>query len=79
MTNNDTAKELGADELAAAAGGSGLRDHPMYDAFKDYYKQKGVRSTIQLCLFHGLSGADSYEMVRIIGEEIEAEKSSGRF
>lgn len=77
MMDNENAKQLNADELASAAGGSGLRDHPMYNAFKDYYKQKGVRQTLLLCTYHGLNGEDSYEMVRLIGEDIESEGSSG--
>lgn len=35
MLNNITVMELNMNELTAVTGGGSLRDHPMYDMFKE--------------------------------------------
>lgn len=70
MMTNTAAMELNLDELTFIAGGDSLRDHPMYEMFKTFYKEKGITSTRNLCVYYGLSGADSWEMVMLIQEEV---------
>lgn len=72
MMDNDTVKELNPEELAAAAGGQNLREHSMYNTFKDFFKKKGTRQTLLLCSYY-LSNEESYNMVKLIEEDVAAE------
>ncbi len=66
--------ELNEKELMNVAGGNSLRDIPEYNLIKEFYITKGINSAISLCLYY-YNSADSYEIIRMIGEELDGDKS----
>ena len=71
MTNTCNAMELNIEVLETITGGSNPKDHPQYQEIKDFYKEKGMQPALLLAVYFGITGDDLYNMINLIGDELE--------